>query len=104
MAPTVTESTRHRFILALDMYLQAIVQQAEERTRAELLELQPYIALRRKTSGYKSCWVLIEYANHLDIPDAVMENPVIRELGDAANDFLIWSNVHYFPFNGAHSA
>jgi hypothetical protein len=32
-------------------------------------------------------------ANNLDIPDDVMENPVVRGLGEAANDLVAWSNV-----------
>ena len=32
-------------------------------------------------------------AYNLDIPDEVMEHPVIRSLGEAANDLVTWSNV-----------
>ena len=34
-------------------------------------------------------------ANNLDIPDEVMEDPIIRSLGEAANDLVTWSNVRF---------
>jgi hypothetical protein len=39
---------------------------------------------------------LIEYANNLDIPDEVMDHPIIRNLGDAMVDIVSWSNVSVF--------
>ena len=44
-------------------------------------------------SGCKACWALIEYAYDLRIPDEVMDHPIIRSLGEAANDVVTWSNV-----------
>ena len=32
-------------------------------------------------------------AGNLDIPDEVMEHPLICNLGEAANDLVTWSNV-----------
>jgi len=32
-------------------------------------------------------------ANNLDIPDEVMDHPLIRSLGEATNDLVTWSNV-----------
>ncbi len=32
-------------------------------------------------------------AENLDIPDEVMEHPLICNLGEAANDLVTWSNV-----------
>jgi hypothetical protein len=43
--------------------------------------------------GCKTSFVLIEYANNLNIPDEVMEHPFIIGLGEAANDLVTWSNV-----------
>lgn len=39
-------------------------------------------------------------ANNLDIPDEVMEHPVVRSLGEAANDLVTWSNVSRSPCLG----
>ena len=32
-------------------------------------------------------------ANNLDIPDEVMEHPIIQSLNEATNDLVTWSNV-----------
>ncbi|KAL0957818.1 hypothetical protein HGRIS_000005 [Hohenbuehelia grisea] len=32
------------------------------------------------------------YANNLDIPDEVMDHPIVRALGEATNDLVTWSN------------
>jgi hypothetical protein len=37
-------------------------------------------------------------AGNLDIPDEVMEHPLICNLGEAANDLVTWSNVSISPF------
>ena len=77
----------------MEFFFQAIQQQALDRTNGTIPDLESYIALRRDTSGCKSSWVLIEYAHHLNIPDDVMDHPVIRSLGEATNDLVTWSNV-----------
>lgn len=77
----------------MDLFFQAITIQAKDRRDGIISELDSYIAVRRDTSGCKPCWALIEYANGLDIPNEVMEHPVVEALGEAANDLLTWSNV-----------
>ena len=37
-------------------------------------------------------------SGNLDIPDEVMEHPLICNLGEAANDLVTWSNVSVNPF------
>lgn len=77
----------------MEFFFQAIHQQAVDRTNGTIPDLESYIALRRDTSGCKTSWVLIEYAYNLCIPDDVMDHPVLRALGEAANDLVTWSNV-----------
>jgi hypothetical protein len=84
---------QQRFMSTMDLFFQAITIQAKDRRDGVIPNLDPYIAVRRDTSGCKPCWALIEYANGLDIPDEVMEHPVVEALGEAANDLVTWSNV-----------
>jgi hypothetical protein len=79
-----------------DFFFAAVWQQALDRKRDVVPDLEAYIAQRRDTSGCKPCWALIEYANHLDLPEEVMEHDVVRALGEAANDLVTWSNVGSF--------
>ena len=90
---TSARGPRQRFIETFDFFFQAVTEQALDREDGVIPDLASYIALRRDTSGCKPCWALIEYANNLNIPDEVMEHPVIRSLGEAANDLVTWSNV-----------
>ncbi|KIY47372.1 terpenoid synthase [Fistulina hepatica ATCC 64428] len=90
--PTASPGCQQRFIETMDFFFQSVTQQALDRKNGEIPDLESYIALRRDTSGCKPCWALIEYANNLDIPDEVMDHPVIRNLGEAANDLVTWSN------------
>jgi hypothetical protein len=90
---TSSRGSQQRFVETFDFFFQAVTQQALDREDGVVPDLESYIALRRDTSGCKPCWALIEYANNLDIPDDVMEHPIIRDLGEAANDLVTWSNV-----------
>ncbi|KAF7967010.1 hypothetical protein HWV62_36229 [Athelia sp. TMB] len=95
---TAAAGTQQRFIETLDLFFQAVNQQAKNRADGVILDMRSYIAMRRDTSGCKPCWALIEYANNLDIPEYVMDHPVIRSLGEAANDLVTWSN-DLFSYN-----
>jgi hypothetical protein len=77
----------------MDLFFQAITIQAKDRRDGVIPDLDSYISVRRDTSGCKPCWALVEYANGLDIPDEVIEHPIVEALGEAANDLVAWSNV-----------
>lgn len=115
MVPTASQGAQQRFIETFDFFFQSVTQQALDRATGVIPDLESYIALRRDTSGCKPCWALIECgsmvspacipstdwhqsvldANNLDIPDEVMDHPVVRSLGEAANDLVTWSNVSF---------
>ncbi|KAF6745443.1 isoprenoid synthase domain-containing protein [Ephemerocybe angulata] len=98
MILTASPGAQRRFIETFDFFFQSVTQQALDRASGVIPDLESYIALRRDTSGCKPCWALIEYANNLDIPDEVMDHPVVRSLGEAANDLVTWSN-DIFSYN-----
>ncbi|KAJ7891010.1 isoprenoid synthase domain-containing protein [Mycena olivaceomarginata] len=95
IAKTATLGVQHRFVETFDLFFQSIHDQAQERTSGGIPTVEEYIVLRRDTSGCRTCWSLIEYANNLDIPEEVHENSVIRGLSDSANDVVSWSNDLY---------
>ncbi|KAH9922479.1 isoprenoid synthase domain-containing protein [Fomitopsis serialis] len=95
---TASPGAQQRFIETFDMFFQAITEQARDRANGVIPDLESYIAIRRDTSGCKPCWALIEYANNLDLSWEVMDHPIIRGLGEAANDLVTWSN-DIFSFN-----
>ncbi|TFK19578.1 terpenoid synthase [Coprinopsis marcescibilis] len=98
MILTASPGAQQRFIETFDFFFQSVTQQALDRAQGEIPDLESYITLRRDTSGCKPCWALIEYANNLDLPEEVMDHPVVRALGEATNDLVTWSN-DIFSYN-----
>ena len=90
---TASIRVQRRFIETLAGFFHGVTQECRDRKSGSLPDLESYILLRRDTSGCKPSFVLIEYANNLDIPDDVLEDPILSDIIDAANDFISWANV-----------
>ena len=103
MLKTVGPNCRRRFVDTLQLYFKAIMQQAADRAAKRVPELEAYVSLRRDTSGCKTGFALIEYAAGIDLPDEVVEHPVIQGLLDATNDSVSWANVSRGPPSHASS-
>ena len=78
----------------MEMYFDA---QCLEADSIDVPDLESYIHFRRDASGCKPCFTLIEYANGLDLPNEVFEEPIVRTLQETANDIVSWSNVSSLP-------
>ena len=96
MKETAGPGCQQRLMSTLDTYFQAIMQQAADRGSQNIPELEEYILLRRDTSGCKTGFAFIEYAANIDLPDDVIEHPIIKALSDATNDLVSWANVSRF--------
>jgi hypothetical protein len=81
----------------MNMFFEAVQQQALYRASGVVPDLGTYIEMRRETSGCKPVFDLIEYSLDLELPDAVVEHPVIVALNNGANDLVTWSNVSAVP-------
>ncbi|KAJ7633070.1 terpenoid synthase [Roridomyces roridus] len=90
--------TQARFKETLALFFEAVNLEAECRDSGMIPDLESYISLRRDTSGCKACWVLIEYGLGIDLPDFVVEDPVIEALNQSTNDLVTWSN-DIFSYN-----
>ncbi|KAJ7481069.1 terpenoid synthase [Mycena galericulata] len=90
--------TQGRFKETLGMFFEAVNVQANWRDTDVIPDLESYIALRRDTSGCKPCWALIEYALDIDLPDFVVDDPVMEALNQSTNDLVTWSN-DIFSYN-----
>lgn len=77
----------------MDLYLQAVTQQAADRTDKAIPDLETYIALRRDTSACRPCFALMEFVAGVDLPDEVAQHPTILAMEEATNDLVSWSNV-----------
>lgn len=77
----------------MDLFFKAVAQQASDRAEGVIPDMESYITIRRDTSGCKPCFQLIEFAARIDLPDEVIEHPIIQSLEEATNDLVTWSNV-----------
>jgi hypothetical protein len=81
----------------METYFQAVHQQASYRGDGTIPDLEAYISERRDTSGCKPAFDLIEYAFDMELPEYVIEHPVMLALNQSANDLVSWSNVSAPP-------
>lgn len=77
----------------MHMFFEAVHQQALYRASGIVPDLGAFVELRRETSGCKPVFDLIEYSLDLELPDAIVDHPVIEALNNGANDLVTWSNV-----------
>lgn len=87
-----------RFKSSMQMFFEAVQRQAEDRGENVVPDLESYIDVRRDTSGCKPVFDLIEYSLDLELPEKVVEHPVIKALNQGANDLVTWSN-DIFSYN-----
>lgn len=86
-------AVQQRFKTNMRTYFQGVQQEASYRTGGFSPDLQTYIEIRRETSACKPVFDLIEYSLDLELPDDVIEDPIIMALNQGANDLVTWANV-----------
>ncbi|CAE7171121.1 unnamed protein product [Rhizoctonia solani] len=84
-----------RFVEGAEGYTKAAVQDTIDRAAGRILTIEEYIQLRAESSGVKWAYAAMEYAHGIELPDEVHNDPIIVELGLAANQILTWSNDIY---------
>ncbi|KAF8588089.1 terpenoid synthase [Ramaria rubella] len=82
----------------VELYLVAVHQQANHRDTGDIPSLEDYVQLRRLSSGCKPLFDLLEYSLDMQLPDYIIENPLLETLKDCVNDFVAFSN-DIFSFN-----
>ncbi|KAG2128275.1 isoprenoid synthase domain-containing protein [Suillus clintonianus] len=87
-----------RLIHAMDLYFIAGAKEVDNRAKGHIHDLESYVTFRRDASGCKFCFVLIEYAAQIYLPDEVVSRPVMMATEDAANDHVSWVN-DIFSYN-----
>lgn len=74
-------------------YLDGTAEQAEDREKSYIRDMTSYFELRRKTIGVLSSFNMLEMDT--EIPDEVLEHPVIVELLSLTVDLTIVANVSH---------
>ncbi|CAE6499473.1 unnamed protein product [Rhizoctonia solani] len=93
-----TPAMLRRFVGSLDYYTEACFQQKVNRSVDSIPTIEEYIQLRRDTSAMKIAFAVLEYTLNLNLPDEVVNHPIVTELAIAGNDILTWANdIYSFP-------
>ncbi|KAG1854771.1 isoprenoid synthase domain-containing protein [Suillus tomentosus] len=82
--------SQKRFIAVFDDYLEGVVQQAIDRSRHHIHDIDSYFDVRRRTIGARPAFALLELG--FDIPDEVISHPAIENVVSASTDMLILAN------------
>ena len=88
---TATPTSQRRFIKTFGHYMDAIVQQAKDRTRRHIRGLDSYLEVRRDTIGAKPSFAILEL--EMDLPDDVFNHPILENLRLWVIDMLCIGNV-----------
>jgi hypothetical protein len=82
---------RETFIETMQLYIDGVVQQSEDRTHDRIRSIDEYWAIRRHASGYFPAFTLIEL--ELDFPEDVYHHPLFKTLRDCALHSICVGNV-----------
>ncbi|KAJ7238782.1 putative terpene cyclase [Mycena haematopus] len=85
-----TPTFQRHFIDAFAMYIDAVVEEAQDRTEHYIAGIDQFFDLRRNTCGVKPTFAMIEIK--MDIPDEVMQNEHIAALILGGVDMVIIVN------------
>ena len=71
--------------------MNAVVQQAEDRSQKNIRTLDSYLEVRRDTIGAKPSFAILEL--EMDLPDDVFNHPILEKLRVLVIDMLCIGNV-----------
>ncbi len=81
-----------RFIMVFESYTTGCLWELENRAYGYTPTENEYIAVRRDTSGFRPCALLIEMTMGEALPSLAREHPILRKMQDLANDVISWTN------------
>ena len=84
---SATTSCQRRLIHTFQLYTDAIVWQAVDRNNNHIHDIESYLEIRRETIGAKLSFAILEI--YMNLPDAVMNHPVIKKLTELCLDMII---------------
>ncbi|KAF4601362.1 terpene cyclase [Pleurotus pulmonarius] len=79
-----------RFINSFGAYLDAVVQEAEDRAQGHVRNTEDYFRLRRGTIGAKPSFAIGEL--YMNIPQEIIDHPVISKLAGLCVDMILIGN------------
>ncbi|KAF8442338.1 hypothetical protein L210DRAFT_3742597 [Boletus edulis BED1] len=92
-----SKRSQKKFITTFDEYLEAVLQQAIDRSEDRICDIKSYIDIQRDTLAVKPAFALSEMG--LDIPDEIMSHPAIQEMAMASVDMVGIDNIRHRIYN-----
>ncbi|CAL1702577.1 unnamed protein product [Somion occarium] len=90
---TGNPNAHRRFVQAFDHHTAAMVEEAHDRSKQRIRNIEGYLKIRRGTIGARPVFRLIEF--DMNIPSEVLDHPILLELVAAATDMLSIGNDIY---------
>ena len=95
---TTNATATRRFLLHYEEYLEAVVLEAQDREGGRVRSISDYYKLRRGTAAV---YAALDMLLLTELPDSVLDHPIIAELGMLCNDMILISNAsagsHHCP-------
>jgi Delta6-protoilludene synthase len=88
---TASLPAQERFVKTFGDYLQAVVQQAADRTQKHIRSIPEYLEVRRGTIGAEPTFAFLELA--MNLPDEAVHHPVIEEMSILSTSMILLGNV-----------
>ncbi|KAF4575314.1 terpene cyclase [Pleurotus pulmonarius] len=88
-----TPTAQTRFTNSCQTFLDSVVQEAEDREKGDVRSLEDYLKLRRYSVGVEPCLAIGEM--YLNIPQEVIDHPVVSKLTAICIDLIIVANDIY---------
>ncbi len=92
MVYCTTAKWQARFRRTTQEYADACVWESSNRERGIVPSLSDYIAMRPHTSALNTTLDMIDFTEHIDLPDAIREHDAVRRLALMANNVVSWAN------------
>jgi 5-epi-alpha-selinene synthase len=93
----------HHFFRSFKGYFQGCVEEATNRAQEVIPDINNYMAIRILAGGVEPVIELIEFCDHLIIPDLLREHDMMKKLKLIANKVLCWGNDIFSAFREMES-
>ncbi|KAK1226347.1 hypothetical protein PQX77_010674 [Marasmius sp. AFHP31] len=91
---TTTPSFQRHFVKRFGEYLDGMVEEVIERNDSRTPDrIESYLEIRRKSSGVLPCFSTL--GMHMNLPDAIFDDPVISRLETLGTDLVLLTNDIY---------
>lgn len=87
---TASETSQKRFLSLFESFLNAVVEEVNDRSHRVVRDVDGYFAVRRGTIATRPTFAILLLS--IDLPESVLDHPTIVELERLATDMVIISN------------